>query len=55
MMRPCHIALGVFVHHYIRLTVRRHGHRFADQESLISIEQKWGPELAAGYLSGIDD
>lgn len=54
-IRPCHIALGVFVHHYIRLTMRRNRHPFADQDAFISIEQKWGSELAAGYLAGIDD
>jgi GT2 family glycosyltransferase len=53
-IRPCHVALGVFVHHYIRLTLKRRRVEFADRGQLIRIEEKWPPELAARYLAGVD-
>lgn len=43
-IKPCHIAMGVFVHHYIRLTVYNKPTPFVDANNLISLEQKWGDE-----------
>jgi GT2 family glycosyltransferase len=54
-VKPCAIALGVFVHHYIRLTSKRERTPFVDQDRFVSVEAKWGPELAARYLAHIDD
>ncbi len=54
-VKPCAIALGVFVHHYIRLTAKRQRRPFADQDRFVSIDAKWGSELAARYLAHIDD
>ncbi len=54
-VKPCAIALGVFVHHYIRLTAKRQRRPFADRDRFVSIDAKWGAELAARYLAHIDD
>ncbi len=42
-IRACHIALDVFIHHYIRLTVKQVGLRpaFADANRMIPLEEKW--------------
>lgn len=42
-IQPCHIALDVFIHHYIRLTVRQYGKRAAyiDGGKLIDLKEKW--------------
>lgn len=44
-IKPVHICLGTFHHHFIRLTVRSKPPRFADEGSLISLEKKWGDKL----------
>ncbi len=54
-VKPCAIALGVFVHHYIRLTAKRQRRPFADRDRFVPIEAKWGAELANRYLAHIDD
>ena len=40
-IRPVHIALDVFVHHYIRLTEGVSYPPFVDQHNLIRLEDKW--------------
>jgi GT2 family glycosyltransferase len=40
-IRPLHIALDVFVHHYIRVTMRARPPAFADAARLIPMEKKW--------------
>jgi GT2 family glycosyltransferase len=42
-IRPCHIALDVFIHHYIRLTQKSMGKlvSYADGDRMISLEEKW--------------
>ena len=43
-IKPCHIALGAYVHHYIRMTskyAQRKPLPFADIENLKSLKQKW--------------
>jgi GT2 family glycosyltransferase len=53
-VRPIHVALGVYVHHYSRLTVRsRHRVSFADAANLSTLEAKWGTELPQ-LLSALD-
>jgi GT2 family glycosyltransferase len=46
-MKPVHIALDTFVHHYIRLTMKAGYPPFRDASNLISVEQKWSPEQRA--------
>lgn len=53
-LRPCAIALGVFVHHYVRLTLKGRPQPFADRGRFLGIEEKWGA-AAARDLAGIDD
>jgi GT2 family glycosyltransferase len=43
-VRPLHIALDVFVHHYIRITLRANPPAPADADRLIPMEEKWSPE-----------
>jgi GT2 family glycosyltransferase len=45
-IRPLHIALDVFVHHYIRITMRANPPAFADSGRLIPMEEKWSPQEA---------
>lgn len=43
-IRPAHIALDVFNHHYIRLTLKSQYPRYKDADILIPLEEKWGPQ-----------
>ncbi len=43
-IQPMHLALGVFNHHFIRLTVNSKPALFADQDKIITLEQKWGKD-----------
>jgi GT2 family glycosyltransferase len=49
-IKPMHMALGVFNHHFIRLTVKSKPVKFADAGNIIKVEQKWKPEERALYL-----
>jgi hypothetical protein len=40
-IRPMHIALDCFNHHYIRLTMKGGYPPFVDKDKLISLDQKW--------------
>jgi len=40
-VRALHIALDVFVHHYIRITLRANPPAFADAQRLIPMDDKW--------------
>lgn len=42
-IKPCHIALGVFIHHYSRMTSKYavKPRPFADKDTLIDINTKW--------------
>jgi hypothetical protein len=40
-IKPMHIALDCFVHHYIRLTLKGGYPPFADKHQLIPLEDKW--------------
>lgn len=46
-IKPCQIALGAYIHHYIRMTLK-YGSRkpvpFADKDQLSTIEKKWSRE-----------
>lgn len=50
-IRPVHIALGVFNHHFIRLTVKAGPPPFKDGDKLIPLEEKWDRESIAKYLN----
>ncbi len=42
-IKPCHIALGVFIHHFVRMTVKYavKPQPFADKHRLIDLHEKW--------------
>jgi GT2 family glycosyltransferase len=42
-IKSCHIALGVFIHHYIRMTAKYavKATPFADAGNIIGLEEKW--------------
>lgn len=46
-IRPMHIALDCFNHHYIRLTMKGGYPPFVDKDKLIPLEQKWTAEQRA--------
>ena len=46
-IRPMHIALDCFNHHYIRLTMKGGYPPFVDKDKLIPLDQKWTPEQRA--------
>jgi GT2 family glycosyltransferase len=52
-LKPIHMALGVYIHHYIRLTVKSSRAPFADKDNMISVEQKWGNDALKHYLRDI--
>lgn len=43
-MRSMHICLDVFIHHYIRLTIKAGYPPFADLANLMALEAKWSPQ-----------
>jgi GT2 family glycosyltransferase len=43
-MRAVHIALDVFVHHYIRLTLKGKHPLFADRDNFVSLSDKWAQD-----------
>ena len=43
-IKPVHICLDVFVHHYIRLTIKAGYPPFADRDNLIGLSDKWSEE-----------
>jgi len=52
-IKPVHAALGVFVHHYIRLTVKATREPFIDRDNIILSETKWGEEQMRYYCKDI--
>jgi len=53
-IKPMHIALDCFVHHYIRLTLKGGYPSFADRDNLISLEDKWLPSDLALLQDAIE-
>jgi GT2 family glycosyltransferase len=41
-VKPMHMALGVFNHHFIRLTVNSKPAVFEDRANILTLEEKWG-------------
>lgn len=54
-IKPCHIALDVFNHHYIRLTFKTKYPEFKDKKNLISLEDKWGIDVTKEYLKSAQE
>lgn len=46
-LKPIQLALGLYVHHFRRMTVRAEHEPFADADRLIPIEAKWGERTRA--------
>ena len=42
-IKPCQVALGVFIHHYVRMTAKYAVKYtpFADKDNLITLDKKW--------------
>jgi hypothetical protein len=53
-IKPCHIALNIFNHHYIRLTVRSKPTPFADAANIIKFEDKWNENERTNLLKDIE-
>lgn len=49
-IKPCHIALNVFHHHYIRITAKAKPPQFADVNNMIPLTQKWSNAERKLYL-----
>ncbi len=49
-IKPCHIALGVYNHHYIRITYKSKPPVFIDAHKMIAFDEKWKKEELAVYL-----
>ncbi len=49
-IKPIQLALGVYIHHFQRLTLRsKHLIPFADQHNIISLKEKWGDKVESLY------
>lgn len=51
-MKPCHIALGIYIHHFGKMTLkygRKKPVRFADGGALIQLHEKWTEEELVRY------
>ena len=53
-IKPIHILLGIYLHHYSKLTFKKKYPPFIDRENLISVKDKWGLENATDLLVGTD-
>jgi glycosyltransferase involved in cell wall biosynthesis len=51
-IRPMHIALDCFNHHYIRLTMKGGYPPFVDREHLVPLDQKWTAEQRGWLVQG---
>ncbi|WP_411728076.1 glycosyltransferase family 2 protein [Methyloglobulus sp.] len=49
-IKPVHICLDIFVHHYIRLTSKNKYPPLFDKANFISIEDKWGKSKMNDYF-----
>ena len=52
-IKPLQITLGVFNHHYIRMTLNKNCPEFKDLGNLISLEEKWGTQKLEKYLNNL--
>lgn len=52
-IKPVHTILGVFHHHFIRITSKSKPTPFADRDKIITISEKWGNDNEQVYLKDI--
>ncbi len=53
-IKPVQLALGVYFHHFQRLTLRsKNLPLFADQKNIISLKEKWGDKVESLYANVI--
>jgi GT2 family glycosyltransferase len=52
-IKPMHIALGTFIHHYIRITSKSKPPVFKDAHQLITFDEKWNEKQRKLYLQDI--
>ena len=49
-IQPLQLALGVYIHHFQRLTLRAHDvPAFTDQQNIITLKEKWGDRIEELY------
>lgn len=48
-IKPVHICLDTFIHHYIQLTAKIKYPPFKDKGNLIGLSDKWSPEMLAHF------
>lgn len=53
-IKPVQLILGVYMHHFIRLTFKKKYPPFADKENLISLFDKWEKQKALEYIKDSD-
>lgn len=53
-IKPIHVCLDSFVHHYIKLTNKSKPPIFVDSKNLISLQEKWGDE-SKNHISLLND
>ncbi|MCC6251401.1 MAG: glycosyltransferase family 2 protein [Bacteroidia bacterium] len=53
-IKPCHIALNIYHHHYIRLTTKKNPQPFADAGNLIKFDAKWSEAERKQLLKDIE-
>ncbi len=54
-IKPVHICLDSFVHHYIRITENNKYPPFIDKENLISINEKWKDSEIVSHLKKLNE
>ncbi len=54
-IKPVHICLDSFVHHYIRLTAKVSYPPFVDKDNLIPVTDKWGQAMLDDYRNSMAD
>ncbi|MDQ3191949.1 MAG: glycosyltransferase [Bacteroidota bacterium] len=52
-IKPMHIAMGVFNHHFIRITAKSKPPVFKDSSNLITFDEKWSEKERKLYLQQI--
>jgi GT2 family glycosyltransferase len=50
-VKPLHVALGVFNHHFIRMTFRGPRPAYKDQANLMRLDEKWGAAKVKEFLA----
>jgi GT2 family glycosyltransferase len=53
-IKPVHIMKGIYLHHYIRLTVKsKTAPQFTNKADMISFDQKWGKDNVEKYMADL--